>query len=934
MTNASKSSPTNDSRDREPRDTRPRLRLICDSIEQEEALRRILEPACVIAAEASAHDTAPDLALFVVDAGRLEILEAWIHAHSDIQVVALIDEDDPAGAGLRAMSTGAALWLPLSVAEPDLLLETVRSLAARSRSQARLTEEYRRARRMIEQAPLGVIELRDGVVSYINAHLLQNLGYERDEVIGQRPERLDPVVAQDRARMAREIERRNQGIVRSEPAIYHFETKEGSTYVAEVESRVVDTPDGPVIEGTVRDITLETRLTQLQRVVIELGEVILSESDIDHILQLVLDTITEHSGFRRAVLSLYDLSIPVPFRGDVHVTLTSGLTQEERAALLAKAPISVEERELVFSDRYRLGPAYYIPHDDTPWTTERGITGRVSIDGWNVDDFLFIPLRGTAGIIGSISIDDPIDRSAPTVASIEPVATLANFAALAVERVFKMRQLQKHKEQLHGLSQFGGQLDRANDVLSLCQLAVDRVAQDMDYGIFSIYVADGLRLVLEAVTASDTFPPAEAPQKGTRLYVDGPGITRWVYRNGQVAVIPDVREDKRYGGAIQTVRSLMAVPILGRKGPIGVIDVASDRVAAFDEQDIEVVSTLATQIATAISALRRRDALTRIYSFGQRLAMASTRAQLVMTTLDFLVEQFDFELSNIMLSDEDGSLVIAGLRGPYHHGGFETGATVPSGTGIVGWVAENRRPLLVENVADDDRYVESFPGTRSELAVPVLFSGSLLAVINVESQQPAFFDDEDRQLLEVVANHLAIALSNLASQDTLRAQAIRDPLTGLFNRHYFNSIIASELNRADRYSRPLTLMMIDVDGFRSVNNELGHLRGDDVLCEIARMLTESVRSADRVIRYGGDEFLILMPETDGRGDARTVADRLRARIQDVPQRAGIEGHPIGLSIGVYTREANDDRSLEDILEEVDRRMYADKRGKCADADPR
>jgi diguanylate cyclase (GGDEF)-like protein len=238
----------------------------------------------------------------------------------------------------------------------------------------------------------------------------------------------------------------------------------------------------------------------------------------------------------------------------------------------------------------------------------------------------------------------------------------------------------------------------------------------------------------------------------------------------------------------------------------------------------------------------------------------------------------------------------------------------------------------VPSVRDDPRYYEAFSGSRSELAVPILFSGNLLGVINVESQQEGFFNDEDRQLLEVVANHLAIALSNLASQNVLREQAIRDPLTGLFNRHYFNSIIASELSRGDRYGRPMSLMMIDIDGFHAVNNEFGHLRGDEVLREIARMLERSVRSSDRVIRYGGDEFLVLMPETDGEREVSVVADRFKARIGEIPHLAGIEGRMIDLSIGIYTRVPKDERSLEAILEEVDRRMYAHKRTKHLDDD--
>jgi len=454
----------------------------------------------------------------------------------------------------------------------------------------------------------------------------------------------------------------------------------------------------------------------------------------------------------------------------------------------------------------------------------------------------------------------------------------------------------------------------------------------MDYSVCSICIADGMRLVQEAVAAKDVFPPDEIPQKGARTHVDGPGITRWAFQNAQSVIVPNVLEDERYDGSRGAICSFMAVPITGRRGAIGVIDVASERLAAFDEQDVEVVSTLAGQISTAISALTRRDSLTRIYSFGQRLATASTTDEAIRSTLDFLVEQFDFELSAILLTRENGSLFVAGLRGPYHDGGIEIGTSFIAGSGIIGSVAKNRRPLLVPNVKDDSRYLEGFSGTCSELAVPVLFSGNLLGVINVESQQPKFFDDEDRQLLEVVANHLAIALSNLDSQHILREQAIRDPLTGLFNRHYFNSIIASELSRADRYDRSMSLMMIDIDGFRAVNNEFGHLKGDEVIREIARMLERSVRSADRVIRYGGDEFLILMPETNGRGDVDVVAERLRGGIKEVPDQTGIKGHTIDLSIGLYSREPHEERSLEAVLEEVDRRMYVEKRAKHVDDD--
>ena len=120
--------------------------------------------------------------------------------------------------------------------------------------------------------------------------------------------------------------------------------------------------------------------------------------------------------------------------------------------------------------------------------------------------------------------------------------------------------------------------------------------------------------------------------------------------------------------------------------------------------------------------------------------------------------------------------------------------------------------------------------------------------------------------------------------------------------------------------------MIDVDGFRAVNNRLGHLGGDKVLRAVAQQLRHEVRSVDHVVRYGGDEFVILMPETDG--ESEQVARRLKKQIQNIHNRLDLGDFQIALSIGIYTRRPHDPRSLESILEEADRRMYADKRAGC------
>jgi len=772
---------------------------------------------------------------------------------------------------------------------------------------------------LIESASIGLFEIGDGRFSFVNEELSSIVGRESGELVGTLF--LDLVEPDDLAQARLALSEPST----SSPLLLRLRTKRERPALCEIYLSACRLDDGVRRhDAIVRDITQQSRLSHLHRSVLELGEVILGEQDIDSILQLVLDTITEYSGFRRAVLSLYDLSIPIPFDGDVFKILSSGLSPEERIALAEEPPMPVEERHMVFDDQFRLGPAYYIPHDRTPWGHEAGLEGTVTIDGWDKDDFLFIPLRGTAGIIGSISVDDPLDRSAPTVASIEPVAYLANFAALAVERVFKLHQLRRHKERLHGLWAFASELARVTSVETLCSLASRRILDDMDYDYCAIWIVDGTELVQLGLAAKPIFPAREIPQLGMRAPLEADrGITRWAMKYGEPVIVPDVQIDERYNGIRASIRSVIAIPLIGLRGSLGVIGVESRQLAAFGEQDLEILSALANQMTVTISALHRHEALQRINAHGQRLVTATTIEQVVAGTLDFLAQQFDYHLCAVFLRDETGTLTIHGCRGSYTEEGVDVGWVLPTGKGVVSWVARNRRPVLVSDVASDPRYYAAFSGTRSELAVPVLSGDQLLGILNVESPRAGFFDDEDRQLLEVVANHLGIALSNIASQASLREQAIRDPLTGLYNRHYFNSVIAPELSRSDRYEHPLTLMMIDLDGFRTVNNHYGHLKGDDVLTAIARLLEESVRSADRVIRYGGDEFLIFMPET--RGEAGAIAARLRQRLPRVLGQCGIGAVSLDLSIGVYVRMPDDALSLESILEEVDRRMYVDKR---------
>ena len=205
--------------------------------------------------------------------------------------------------------------------------------------------------------------------------------------------------------------------------------------------------------------------------------------------------------------------------------------------------------------------------------------------------------------------------------------------------------------------------------------------------------------------------------------------------------------------------------------------------------------------------------------------------------------------------------------------------------------------------------------------VPVVCGGQSLGSLTVEVDDGRTLDDIEQQLVSDLARHLGIALENAR----LYEQAIRDDLTGLYLKRHFLDRLHEEIDRARRYGKPMAVLMADLDHFKRVNDERGHLSGDRVLREMARLILTSVRSSDIVGRFGGEEIALILPEQEAAG-ARRAAEKVRQAVEASQFPAADEGPPIEitLSLGVAVFPGDGD-DVDALLSAADQALYEAKR---------
>jgi diguanylate cyclase (GGDEF)-like protein len=410
----------------------------------------------------------------------------------------------------------------------------------------------------------------------------------------------------------------------------------------------------------------------------------------------------------------------------------------------------------------------------------------------------------------------------------------------------------------------------------------------------------------------------QALKVGTGLIGTAAAIKRPVHA-------PDVSKDPRYIPGILTTRSELALPLLVRDEVVGVLDCQSEQLNFFDPETIDLLTLFSTQASIALQNAR-------LYSQEQRkaaqleainlIARQTTAVleidELLRRVCTYLLQAFPVDHIAILLL-EDEHLVFRAHRGNLTPM-FREGASLLDADGLCRQALRSGKPVLVNDVSAVRGYIQGFAEVRSELCIPLLSFGQAMGVLSLESAKLDAFDIADVPALESVADICANAIQNAHYFERVRHMAYVDGLTGVFNRRYFETRILEEIERAKRYQGSMSLVLIDIDSFKRLNDEFGHLMGDDVLRQISAIFSQNLRKADVGCRFGGEEFAIIVPEVTG-GDAFYVAEKLRKVIQatvfpGVPR-------PVTISAGVASCPVNGS-TRDELVKAADEALYSAK----------
>jgi diguanylate cyclase (GGDEF)-like protein len=472
--------------------------------------------------------------------------------------------------------------------------------------------------------------------------------------------------------------------------------------------------------------------------------------------------------------------------------------------------------------------------------------------------------------------------------AISPIIYKGRKVALSFNRDISWRKQQEEK--MLNLWRLSRDLFLSTEAKDICQKAVSLCQELLDVELCGVYLVQDGGYSLISVSKCET------EKGGLPSLLDAEGV---------------------HGGLSD--ESTLVVPLSFAGERLGLFVVRARD--GFPENRRLLIDLLALQVANVLQVVRYTQKLEKFADRLEKLHYAVSRfnqcggeKELCKVAVELLEGLLGFDYCALALREGDYLVPVS------HSSKMPTSLPRPFrlDEGLGGLTYREQKTFWGDDVRKVSFAKPVSTSFRAFISVPIGDYG----IVQIVSMKEGAFSQEDVKLVEILAQQLYEALKRIRLESEIREQAVKDPLTGLYNRRYYDLFV--KLHLKELKEKPLGIAILDMDNFKAVNDLCGHVVGDKVLVELSKILRDNVRNGDVVIRWGGDEFLILMPGAT-REEALKVVMRLKKAVS-VWNNVLCPGVQVNITAGVSSWDPSGNRELEEALKEADRELYARKSG--------